>query len=399
MHTDFDILIVGAGLVGSALACALSGRGLKLGLVEASDLQASAPPGHDGRNLALARATVLALDRLGVWSRIVTRVPIRRVHVSSQGQFGAARIDAERYAVDALGWVLPARELGAALIARLRELPDLHLICPARVEATQPLGERRELRLADGRRLSARLLAAADGTESTLRGLLGIEVERSDYGQSAIVGTLDCERDPRGCAYERFTEQGPVALLPMGPGRCGYIWTLPGQAATDLMARPEADFLAGLQQAFGYRLGRLERLGSRQAYPLARVLARRLTAERAVLIGNAAQTVHPIAAQGFNLGLRDAASLAECVERAAEDPGAAALLDAYAEWRREDRAGTLGFSDGLLRAFTNPNPLVRGLRALGLIAVDRIAALNARVARAGMGYRGRSPRLVCEAHP
>ena len=400
--TGDGVLIVGGGLVGASLAIALDAAGIKATLVEAAAPRIDAQPSYDERNLALARATVNGLAAIGVWPHAAAQATaIRHIHVSRAGEFGSARIDAAKHGVDALGWTLPARELGAALLRRLDTCTRVTRLAPAKLESleAQRQGWRARIRGEDGERvLDAALLVGADGTESFVRGQLGIEAVRYDYKQTLFVATVTPERAHANRAFERFSDEGPVALLPLAEGRCGLVLTVPAEAADEIAALDDAGFVALAQQRFGWRLGRLTRPGKRHPYAIRRVAAQRLIGPRAVLVGNAAQTVHPIGAQGFNLGLRDALTLAELVA-AATDPGASELLERYAARRAPDREGTMAMSHGLVRLACLEQPVLAPLRSLALLAHDRLAPLQDRLARHGMGFRGEPPRTVLERLP
>lgn len=400
--TRSPVLIVGGGLVGASLAIALDAAGVDAVMVEAAAPRADAQPSYDERNLALSRATVNGLQAIGVWRHAAAlATPIRHIHVSRAGDFGSVRLDAEREGVDALGWTLPARELGNALLRRLDECQRLRRLAPARLEALEPLAEGWRARVstaAGTQEIDAALLVGADGTASSVRDRLGIDAETYDYGQTLFVCTVTPERPHANRAYERFADHGPVALLPLAERRCGLVLTVPTEQAAEVTALDDEGFLAFAQQRFGWRLGRLARPGKRHPYAIKRVAAGRLTGPRAVLVGNAAQTVHPIGAQGFNLGLRDALTLAELVAAAA-DPGAPALLQHYAARRAPDREGTMGMSHGLVQLACLEQPLLGPLRSLALLACDRVPPLRSLLARKGMGFRAEPPQAVLERLP
>jgi 2-octaprenyl-6-methoxyphenol hydroxylase len=396
VDSSFDILILGAGLVGSSLACALDGGGLRVGLVEASAPRVG-PAGFDERKLALSAASLNALAALGVSTKMSSPpTPIRRIHVSRVGDFGSALLDAAEFGRDAFGGVVLARELGLALSARLADLRGLARFCPATVVSVTPDDQAPRIEIErDGRResLTTRLLVAADGTRSLARAAFGIGVDEYDYRQHLFVCALQTDGVPDGTAYERFSAQGPVALLPMSGGSYGALCGVASDDVERVAGLADRDYAEYFQQRFGWRAGRIRRVGARTHYPLIRVVAERLTGSRFVVMGNAAQTIHPIGAQGFNLGLRDALTLAECVADTG-DPGAVETLSAYAGARREDRTETLAFSDGLARLTANEALPVRMLRSLGLGLFGGLPELRAPLVSGAMGFRGRVPTLA-----
>jgi 2-octaprenyl-6-methoxyphenol hydroxylase len=321
--------------------------------------------------------------------------PIREIHVSDAGGFGVARLSAARQGLDALGFVVPNRVIGAALWERLRALPQLAIHSPASIAAVE-LGESEvRLRLAGGTSVSlaARLAVGADGAGSALREIAGIGAEVADYRQVAIVAAVGTDRPAAGVAYERFTATGPLAVLPLADGHYTVVWTAAPERASELMACDDAHYLNELQRCFGWRVGRLLRVGRRSAYPLALSRASALVGRRCVLVGNAAQALHPVAGQGFNLGLRDAATLAECVAGAA-DAGDPALLSQYAAERLADRRGMIGFTDGLVRLFASQQPGVGALRRLGLALFDLAPPAKRAMSRLSWGFSSRASRLM-----
>ncbi len=396
-----DVVIVGGGLVGASLAIALSRIGKDVALVEAAP-PGALPPVFDQRNLSFAEATVHALTTLGVMQALaLPAAPIRRIHVSRAGDFGRVRLEAAEYGREGFGQVVVASDFGHALEARLARADGLARYRPARFTGLDDVADgMRLLRLAleDGREraLAARLLVAADGTRSAVREALRIGTDGHDYGHDLFVARMRTARAPDGTAWERFGPDGPTALLPRGDGHYGVVHGVARDQADAVAALDDAAWTARIQRAFGWRAGAFVATGPRSRYPAMRVLAERTTAPRAVLVGNAAQTVHPVGAQGFNLGLRDALTLAELLEQPGMDPGSEALLAEYARRREDDRGRTLAFSHGLAVATMQPSPLARPLRSAGMLAAARVPSLQAWLVGGAMGYRGDVPRL-CRA--
>jgi 2-octaprenyl-6-methoxyphenol hydroxylase len=439
-----DILIVGGGLVGASLALALDASGREATLLEARPgcvPVGNATSGDDDRNLVLARASVNTLRGLNVWPLLEPAAgTIRRVEVSRAGEFGRVRLSAEDVGIDTLGRVVPGRVLGHALEQRLRQCRHLTRLMPAKLEQLEPLtadsrltgkrtapqssgaarlspsppsafgegwgweagklsGWRALVRVGeDIRTIEARLVIGADGSDSLVRALVGIGAQQHDYRQSLFVCTVSCERDVPDCAFERFSDEGPVALLPLPNGWRGLVLTVSAERHDEVDAMDDAAFVALAQQRCGWKLGALSRPGKRFPHRIRRVLADALTAPRVVLVGNAAQTVHPIGAQGFNLGLRDALTLAEVVADA-DDPGASVLLQEYGERRRPDRDGVLAFSHGLSELACLAQPSLAPLRSLAMVMLDRLPPLRHVVARRGMGFRGAPPAAALDGGP
>jgi 2-octaprenyl-6-methoxyphenol hydroxylase len=400
VSTRHDVVIVGGGLVGTSLAIALDRSGIDVALVEAT-APGTLPAVFDQRNLSFAEATVNALTALGVLQKLAGPIaPIRRIHVSRVGDFGRVRLDAGTYGREAFGQVVVARDFGQALEARLAGTTHVTRYRPSRfLGVGDDDGAYRHVRIHDvdgDRMIGARLLVGADGTRSGVRHALGIEADEHDYAQTLFVARVGTERIPDGTAYERFGDGGPTALLPRGDRHFGVVHGVSDSVADDVAAMDAPAFLARLQHAFGWRVGRMLTVGERSRYAAVGLLARELSAQRAVLVGNAAQTLHPVGAQGFNLGLRDALTLAELVADA-PDPGAEAVLATYARRRRSDRERTVAFSDGLARLTSNPGGMLRPLRSIGLLAADRIPTVQGWLVGGAMGYRGEVP-LLCRSH-
>ena len=376
-------------------------RGLRLALVEAYTPGSDTQPSYDDRAIALAYGTRRIFEATGVWPALgEVAEPIRDIHVSDRGHFGFTRLSAADEGVPALGHVVTARELGHVLLDRMRQDVSLEVIAPARVISFEDRGEQVRVEIErDGvmSTLHCRLLVAADGGNSEIREQLGVPVQRWQYGQSAVVTNITPAQPHSNVAYERFTDTGPVALLPMTEQRCAVVWTVRDEQVDGVLALNDDAFLSAFQERFGYRLGRFLRAGKRSAYPLSLLRARESVRGRVAIIGNAAHTLHPIAGQGFNLGIRDVAALAEVVDdafRAGRDIGAAESLAVYENWRLAEQRNVALATDGLARLFSNPLATVRLGRNLGLLAMEFLPGAKHPLARAAMGMLGRQPRLA-----
>ena len=403
MQTECDVLIVGGGLVGSTLAHALAQIPVSAVLVEERDPGRLEAPGFDDRSTALASGSRRILDGLGLWDDVAGEAePIASIHISERGRFGASRLMASREGVPALGYTVENRVLAGAVWPKILQVDAVTCLAPGSLEDFQVEASGVTARVSTGgscRTILARLLVAADGARSRVRSELGIGVREDDYGQKGVILNCETEIPHRGRAFERFTPTGPLAMLPLGGGRMSVVWTLPREEGDRIGALDDAPFRDALQRAFGYRLGRIRQVGIRSAWPLHRVRADALTATRAVLVGNAAFSLHPVAGQGFNLALRDIAALSELIcdarrDDADADPGAAALLDRYAEWRAADQRRVAGFTHGLMRLFTIDAAPLAVSRGLGLMAFDLLPGAKRWLARQAMGLGGRVSRLA-----
>lgn len=374
-----------------------SGAPLQILLLEASapEPSASGPhshPGFDARAIALSAGTCEALVRRGLWSRLAPHcAPITHIHVSDRGHCGQAHLSAAEYGLAALGQVIELSAAGAELQQGIAACPPIRMCCPAQLSAIVPGEEGVQLTLASGERYQTRLLVAADGGHSTVRQHFKLPVTRHDYEQSAVIATVETAQDPAGRAFERFTEGGPLALLPMRGGLSSLVWSVPREEAPALMALDDAAFLARLQQAFGWRLGRFLRTGPRHLYPLVLTATDYPLAQRTVLVGNAAHLLHPIAGQGFNLGMRDLDLLTEAVAQAlaaGEDIGSFEVLSGYWRRRRDDQEHTIWLTSSLAQLFSNGHgPLVAG-RNLALSLMGRFACLKGPLAAQTLGFVG-----------
>lgn len=394
--SEVDVAIVGGGLVGASLALALRPLGLRVALIESVAAGATAQPSFDDRTTALGNGTRRVFEALGLWRELAPQAAaIREIHVSDAGRYGFARLRAEEHDIDAFGYVITNRVMGRALHAALLNCADLELRMPARCTAVS-IDEQAVLLHTEpnGLPLRAKLVVAADGAQSLVRQAAGLPAELEDYGQVAVVAHVAASRAAAGIAYERFTPTGPFAVLPLFDGHYGVVWTLSPERAAEVLAMSDAEYLAALQQAFGWRVGEFQRVGKRQAYPLCLSRATAITAPRCVLIGNAAQALHPVAGQGFNLGLRDAATLAEVLRGAGSDPGAAGVLAEFAARRERDRSGVIHFTDGLVKLFADSRLGVPALRDLGLLLFDLSPTAKQAMSRLSFGFAGRTPRLA-----
>jgi 2-octaprenyl-6-methoxyphenol hydroxylase len=399
MSRTCDIAIVGGGLAGASLAVALAPLGFDIKVIEAVAYQAVEQPSYDDRTLALSHSSCRILSAIDLWESLKADVtPIRKIAITELARPGRVLLDSAEMGLTEFGNVVEARRFGAAVTARLEQVDNIDVISPATVKDIE-IGElktRLTLELDSGTdHLDASLVVAADGANSFIRNHLQVPTEYRDYGQTAVICNITPEKAHQGQAFECLTDTGPFAVLPHTGKRCGLIWSVATEKASELLAMDEASFLSSAEQRFGQHLGSFIKLGRRTAYPLKLTRAKEDIRERLVILGNAAHAIHPIGAQGFNLALRDAAVLAEILaDDDKGDPGGAGLLQLYSKWRQQDQRGTIANSDGMTRLFAHPSAFAAGLRTTGLIAHAISPSLRRQSAIKAMGYRGRVPRLA-----
>lgn len=399
MQNPYDLIIVGAGLAGNCLALALKNSGLNIAIIEAASREQLKHSPAGDRALALAAGTVQLLQSLDAWEGVADKATaIKHIHISDRGHFGKTRLSATDQDVDALGHVIVARDIEQYL-ADLVEQTAVTCLYEARVIGLMSGNDVINVSLKQHNQslnLTAQLLVGADGGQSTVRNLLDIPQQISEYGQTALVTSVQSILPNQNTAYERFTEQGPLALLPIAGKQASVVWTRTQEQAEALMAGGEAEFLAELQACFGYRLGALKLIAPRRAFPLSLIRAERMVSGRAVIIGNAVHQLHPVAGQGFNLGIRDVAQLADLLIKQHQqqaDLGAADLLSHFAKQRQQDHNKTIGFTNNVVRIFSNDSLSVAAFRNAGLALLDHLPFAKHLLARHAMGLADPLPKL------
>jgi 2-octaprenyl-6-methoxyphenol hydroxylase len=412
-NTDFDVIIVGGGLVGASLACALANSSLRIAIIEAfpfSSDDIEYQPAFDARSVALSYVSKQIFAGMGLWSSInkLGVAAIKKIHVSDRGHAGVTRLDSRNEKVEALGYVVETRVIGKALFDALNKQANLSLIAPATLSSFDLTAEQASITIEHAgeiKSLSTKLLVAADGGDSVVRRLSGVKVRERQYEQCAVIANVATDMPHHNQAFERFTDSGPLALLPMAgtvkdPAedscRFSLVWTINKQQQDEVMSWDDDTFLAHLRQRFGERAGHFIQVSQRHVYPLSLMRAQEHVRERLAIIGNAAHTLHPVAGQGFNLGLRDVAALSQVIidaQREHKDIGTLTTLKEYAEWRRRDHIQTAMATDGLVKLFSNNILPLAALRNLGLLVVDLVPPLKKVFARHAMGFVGKLPRL------
>lgn len=397
---DFDVVIVGGGMVGASLACSLATQPIKIAIIEAFPFKSNNQPSYDARSIALAYGSKRIFSTLGIWKDLVAdATPIDQIHISNKGRFGVTRLNAKDESLDALGYVIENRILGNALLKKIEAHSNIELICPAKLQSLDFNNECAILNIEKNKQiiqLNCKLVVGADGGNSKVREALNIETKTSDYHQTAIISNVTPGNPHKNIAYERFTKQGPIAVLPMTENRCSLVLTVNKENEEDVLALNDTDFLDYLEKRFGFRCGGFTKTSKRHAYPLSLMQIDEHYKPRAVIIGNAAHTLHPIAGQGFNLGIRDVSVLADVIATALqqnEDIGNANVLSRYAELRTKDQKEVALITDSLTKIFSNELFPLTKIRAKGLLFTDLLPPAKHMLAKRAMGLNGKLPRL------
>ncbi len=398
---DFDVIIVGGGMVGATLALALANSARRIAVIEAVSIQASTQPSYDDRGLVLSLSSQRILARLGLWDALTEFAnPVEHIHVSDQKHFGFTRLHATSLDYPALGYVVIARALGKVLLDKVARTPNIEWICPATVYSINVNQDSVSISIEQNgvsSVIDGKVMLAADGTKSHMCELLGIEHTQKYYGQTAIVTNVTSLTDHANTAYERFSRQGPLALLPMTGQRCAVVYTVSDDQVKYVLGLPDAEFLILLQQRFGLRLGRFLRCGTRKSYPLIQSIAKEQVRERVVIVGNSAHTIHPNGAQGFNLCLRDIAGLVEILEPElanGKDPGKRQVLNRYRDLRTPDQVRIINFTEILAEAFYNNSTAKMLLRNSAMTLLDLCPPLKSSFVKKMVGLSGRQPEMV-----
>jgi 2-octaprenyl-6-methoxyphenol hydroxylase len=399
----FDVIISGGGLSGTLMALSLSAlvdhqqQPLKIAIVEANPVLSDPSQSFDDRVLALSHGSAAYLASVGAWQHLKSHAePIKNIHISDRGHYGKARLYAQHHQVEALGYVAEMSFIGAVLLKTLATKSNVTWYAPNSIQNVQWQAEQVNVELNSGVQLTTALLLACDGAQSACREFANISSTSRDYHQSALIANVGTALHHQNIAYERFTETGPIAMLPLSnvaqstsQGRCSLVWTLTPELAEQMLNLSDDEFAVQLAKSFGHWLGDITRVGKRAVYPLKLLQANEQVYHRLALIGNASHTIHPIAGQGFNLGLRDVSDMTEVIKSALaaqQDIGAFAHLMQYAKARQQDQRQVITLTDSLVTLFSNQlPPLVVG-RNIGLKVLNYLPALKNALVKKTMGY-------------
>ncbi|HED36081.1 MAG TPA: 2-octaprenyl-6-methoxyphenyl hydroxylase [Gammaproteobacteria bacterium] len=397
MTEKYDIIIIGGGMVGASLVAALKNHtDKKIAVIEAQPFQSADQPSFDDRSIALSYGSRRIWEGIGLWARLAPQIQaIKNIHVSDRGHFGSTRISYKEERVEALGYVVENRVMGQVLMDEIASLKHVDWYSPATIESLLQTPDSVCVSLKYNKKkksLQAKLLVAADGVQSLTRELAGLDIKQEDYQQSAIIANIQTDQSHNGIAYERFTESGPLAFLPMTENRYSVVWTCHSHEQQNIMDMDDKAFICELQKRFGYRAGIIQKTGERFSYPLKYTEAEQLCKGRVVIIGNAAHALHPVSGQGYNLALRDVAELAEMIT-AAHDPGHPLLLEEYHAKRRKDMQRVYRITDIMVKVFSNDCAPLGHLRASALMGLNMCQPLRSLMARQSMGLLGKMNKL------
>ena len=393
MAKQFDVVIIGGGMAGASCALGLkqSNKQLSIAVIEANEVSADYHPSFDDRSIALAQQSVQYLKSINAFDcQAPFAAAIEKVTVSDRGHFGKTHIDCQEYGHDALGYVVEVNPFGRSLHQQLTRT-DVSLYCPDTVAKLEYQSDFANITLSSGEQLSAKLVVIADGAHSQSRKLANIEFNTRAYQQAAIIANIEVAGGHHHHAFERFTEHGPMALLPMSNNRYSLVWCMEPEQIEHTMALEDDAFLAELQKAFGYCGGSFSKVGMRASYPLVYGKAESLSSHRTVLIGNAGHAIHPIAGQGFNLGLRDVQLLCDMANRS--DLGDYAFTRYYSQTRSKDITTVMTLTDSLVRLFSNSSRLLALGRSIGLFSMDLFSSLKTPLAKQLMGQVKQGKRI------
>lgn len=393
MAKQFDVVIIGGGMAGASCALGLkqSNKQLSIAVIEANEVSADYHPSFDDRSIALAQQSVQYLKSINAFDcQAPFAAAIKKVTVSDRGHFGKTHIDCQEYGHDALGYVVEVNPFGRSLHLQLTRT-DVSLFCPDTVAKLEYQSDCANITLSSGEQLSAKLVVIADGAHSQSRKLANIEFNTRAYQQAAIIANIEVAGGHHHHAFERFTEHGPMALLPMSNNRYSLVWCMEPEQIEHTLALEEDAFLDALQKAFGYCGGSFSKVGMRASYPLVYGKAESLSSHRTVLIGNAGHAIHPIAGQGFNLGLRDVQLLCDMANRS--DLGDYAFTRYYSQTRSKDITTVMTLTDSLVRLFSNSSRLLALGRSIGLFSMDLFSSLKTPLAKQLMGQVKQGKRI------
>ncbi|MEE9446389.1 MAG: 2-octaprenyl-6-methoxyphenyl hydroxylase [Arenicellales bacterium] len=400
--TQFDIVIIGGGLAGASLAVALAGTAYKVAVIEPFEFDASAQPSYDERTIALTYSAKHIFTQIGVWDEPLEQsaCALKSIHISNKGHFGITNLSHKDVGMPALGYVIPTRAIGQSLMKAMQSAENVSFFCPFEAQQVNVESDTAHIQIkaTDGapQTLSAKLVVIADGGRSSILKDLGFNLETKPYAQSALLSIVSSNLPHKNNAFERFVNDGPLALLPMNDQRYAVVWTLSPDDLNRISALSDDDYITELQSTFGMRAGILSLPTPRKSYPLSKNILNRCYQPNILALGNAAHTVHPVAGQGFNLGLRDVAALVEVLsaEDNTKNIGSEAFLKAYSEQRESDTKRVGQFTDGLLKVFASDSALIKLGRNVGLSAIEKLPFIKRALLKRTMGISQHQPRLA-----